>query len=124
MTPADFIKAYESALATQAWSAVEPLIHPDACVTFSTGAVHKGKAAVAEAFQRNFAAIADETYAVSNVHWLRQGPDIAVYLFDFHWAGIIGGQPASGSGRGTAVITNTAGHWQLLVEHLGPMPKG
>jgi ketosteroid isomerase-like protein len=123
MIPMKFVADYEAALATQDWSVVEPLIHPDACVTFSTGAVHKGKAAVAAAFQKNFAAISDESYRISNVHWLRQGPDVAVYLFDFHWTGIIGGQPAAGSGRGTAVIVNEGGRWQLLAEHLGPVPK-
>ena len=120
MTVEDFVHAYEAALATQRWGAVEPLIHPDACVTFSSGAVHKGRPAVQAALERNFAAIRDETYHISNVHWARRTPDVAVYLFDFAWTGLIDGQPARGSGRGTAVIVRAGDAWQLLAEHLGP----
>jgi len=39
-SPDDFVDRYSRALATQQWSAVEPLTHHDACITFSTGAVH------------------------------------------------------------------------------------
>ena len=46
MLPEDFITAYQNALAAQQWSEVEPLLHPSACVTFSTGAVHCGIAAI------------------------------------------------------------------------------
>ena len=121
MTPDDFVSHYEHALATQDWSVVDPLISNDACVTFSTGAVHLGKAAVRRAFAQNFSAIADEEYRISNIHWVHRGEEVAVYLFDFGWTGRIDGRPASGSGRGTAVLRRDAGSgWRLLVEHLGP----
>jgi ketosteroid isomerase-like protein len=121
MVPEDFVSRYERALATQDWSVVDPLVHDDACVTFSTGEVHVGKLAVRRAFERNFAAIADEEYRISNVRWVHSGAEIAVYLFDFDWAGRIGGRAASGSGRGTAVLRREDGSgWKLLVEHLGP----
>ena len=42
MTPEEFVLAYGQALGTQSWTNVEPLIHEDACVTFSDGIVHKG----------------------------------------------------------------------------------
>ena len=120
MSPDDFISLYERALASQQWSAVEPLVHPDACVTFSTGAVHKGKAAVREAFERNFSAIEDETYRISNVHWVLRGEDVAVYLFDFDWSGRIDGRAARGAGTGTSVLIRDGHGWKLLAEHLGP----
>lgn len=120
MTPESFIKKYGAALATQDWQQVDPLVYPDACVTFSSGAVHVGKTAVRQAFERNFSLIQDETYAIENVHWVMKGEDTAVYLFTFHWSGIINGKPASGAGTGSAVIINGANGWQLLVEHLGP----
>jgi ketosteroid isomerase-like protein len=119
--PDDFISLYERALATQDWAVVDPLIHDDACVTFSTGIVHIGKPAIQIAFERNFSEIEDEEYRISNVHWVQRGEDIAVYLFDFNWTGRVNGQTAGGSGRGTCVLSREDGSgWRLLVEHLGP----
>lgn len=120
MNPEDFIKRYESALATQDWQQVDPLIHPDACVTFSSGAVHVGKTAVRHAFERNFSLIQDETYQMADVHWVLVGVETAVYRFTFHWSGLINGKPAHGAGTGSAVLVNGANGWQLLLEHLGP----
>ena len=120
MTPDNFIPQYEQALASQQWSQVAPLIHEDACVTFSTGAVHRGKAAVQQAYEGNFSAIEGEHYQMHNVHWVKQTSDVAVYLFDFTWSGRIGGREAAGSGRGTAVIIRDGDAWQLIAEHLGP----
>lgn len=122
MSPEDFIPAYERALATQQWAAVEPLVHRDVCVTFSTGTVHKGLAAVQAAFEANFAAIDDETYRIENVHWVLCTDVTAVFLFDFHWAGRIDGCDASGAGRGTSVLICEGDVWKLIAEHLGPAP--
>ena len=119
-SPEDFIQAYEQALGTQDWRQVEPLVHEDACVTFSNGTVHKGKSQVQAAFERNFSLINDEKYSITNVHWVMKGSDTAVYLFDFHWAGIINDRQTSGSGRGTSVLIKEHGVWKLLIEHLGP----
>ena len=120
MTAADFIQRYEHALSTQHWSAVDPLIHDDACVTFSDGTVHQGKSAVRQAFERNFSLIKGEQYRISNIHWITQRTDLAVFLFDFHWTGRIEGRNASGSGRGTSVLVDNGTGWLLLAEHLGP----
>ena len=120
MNAEEFIRAYEQALATQDWKNVEPLVHRDACVTFSNGTVHKGKEAVKSAFEKNFSLIKDEKYSISNVHWVMQGVETAVYLFDFSWSGMINDRKASGSGRGTSVLIKDGDTWQLLVEHLGP----
>jgi ketosteroid isomerase-like protein len=116
----EFVTVYESALDTQNWAEVESLINKDACVTFSSGTVHRGKDAVRRAFEGNFAAIADETYRISNVHWVRRDREWAAYLFDFDWTGLIDGEPASGGGRGTCVLVSDGTSWQLLMEHLGP----
>ena len=120
MTPETFIKQYEAALAAQDWQQVEPLVHPEACVTFSSGAVHVGKTAVRHAFEHNSRLIQDETYQIENVHWVMVGAETAVYLFTFRWSGLINGKPASGAGTGSTVLVNGANGWQLLVEHLGP----
>ena len=120
MSPEEFIRAYEQALATQDWANVDPLIHDDVCVTFSNGTVHKGKAEVRSAFEKNFSLIKDEEYSMANVHWVKKGAEMAVYLFDFSWSGIINEKPASGAGRGTSVLIRESDKWKLLVEHLGP----
>jgi len=120
MPAANFIEQYEKALATQRWEAVSPLVHRDACVTFSDGSVHRGKDAVRVAYERNFQAIADEKYEITNVHRLLESTNTAVYQFDFKWRGKINGQDASGSGRGTSVLVQDEGEWRLLAERLGP----
>jgi len=97
------------------------LVHDDACVTFSNGTVHVGKAAVQRAFEGNFAAIKDEEYRISNIQWVHRGAEFAVYLFDFNWSGRVRGLPASGAGRGTSVLHRDDNGWRLLVEHLGPV---
>ena len=116
----DFVRAYQDALASQKWALVDPLVHDQACVTFSNGTVHVGKASVRSAYEANFAAIEDEDYRVENVHWVRRDESMAVYLFDFSWSGRIGGNPAQGGGRGTSVLVREGSDWKLLVEHLGP----
>lgn len=119
MTAEEFIARYEAALATQRWEAVEPLIHDDACVTFSTGETHRGKAAVRAAYASNFAAIENEVYRISDVHWILRAADVAVYAFAFRWTGVIGGRAASGGGRGTSVLVRDGSTWKLIAEHLG-----
>lgn len=121
MTPEQFIHQYETALATQQWEKVAPLIHEDCVATFSEG-THKGKTEVEQAFRRTFELIQDETYAISNLHWVQKTETMAVLVYNFSWSGMINGQYASGSGRGTSVLVKSENHWQLICEHLGPNP--
>ncbi|MGV3592663.1 MAG: YybH family protein [Gammaproteobacteria bacterium] len=118
MKPQDFIRDYERALASHSWDSVEPLIHDDVVVTFSDGSVHKGKASVKLAFERNFALIDDEKYAIHNVSWVRETPSMAVFAYDFAWEGLVKGTHTRGSGVGTSVLVLDDGRWKLLVEHL------
>ena len=121
MTPADLIRDYEAALATQDWAHVEPLLHPDVCVTFSNGTSFRGRDDVGAAFRRNFALIEDETYAISAVHWLAQDDCHAACVYEFRWSGLIAGKDASGAGRGTSLLVHTDDRWLVLAEHLGPL---
>jgi ketosteroid isomerase-like protein len=66
MGPEDFLKNYESALATQDWQAVAPFIHQDACVTFSNGLAFFGKTQVQQAFEDNFALIQEEQHLITD----------------------------------------------------------
>jgi hypothetical protein len=87
MQPEDFIHAYEVALASQDWVQVEPLIHNEACVTFSNGTLHKGKAEVQRAFEKNFTLIKDEIYSIANVHWVLIPPRPRCIYSSFSGAG-------------------------------------
>ncbi len=119
MTPQSVMEKYEEALASQKWGNVDPLLHEDICVTFSSG-TFKGKNDVRKAFEHNFSMIKDEEYSISDLHWVYIGSESATCLYCFHWKGIIDGQPSSGGGRGTSVLVNMNGQWQILTEHLGP----
>lgn len=119
MHPEEFIKSYETALASQSWKNVEPLIHANACITFSNGSVHKGLQAIKAAFTKNFLLIKDEKYFITDVHWVVKDKEYAVYLFNFNWSGLIDSQHASGSGRGTTTLIFENGRWVLVSEHLG-----
>ncbi len=119
MDPEEFIKSYETALGTQDWELVEPLVTEDVSVTFSNGSVHIGKEKVREAFEKNFALIKNEKYAMRNIKWLLKDEECAVYLFEFGWTGIVEGKSASGSGIGTSVLIKEGSKWKLLTEHLG-----
>jgi ketosteroid isomerase-like protein len=121
MTAPDALRAYESALATQDWKYVEPLMHADVCVTFSDGSHFRGREEVRTAFERNFSLIEDEQYAIRSVHWIANDPCHAVCTYEFQWSGLIGGNPARGEGRGTSVLTNDDGTWLIVAEHLGPL---
>ncbi len=119
MNPEEFIKLYETALGTQDWKAVEPLVSENVSVTFSNGTVHIGKENVKKAFEKNFRLIKNEKYAVENIKWLVKDENYAVYLFEFHWTGIIDGKSVSGNGIGTSVLIKEDAKWKLLTEHLG-----
>jgi ketosteroid isomerase-like protein len=123
MTAEEHLRAYEVALGSQDWAAVEPLVHDDFTVTFSSGAHHRGKDDVGAAFARNFALIEDERFELSDVEWVATDERHAVCVYRFHWSGLIDGKPASGGGRGTSVLTNDGDGWLVLAEHLGPGPR-
>jgi len=121
MTPDEFMANYESALAGQQRANIEPLVHPEAIVQFSDG-TYVGREDVLDAMQRTFDLIQDEDYNITQLHWVEQTPQFACCIYHFHWSGMIDGKLASGSGRGTSVLVNENGTWQLKVEHLGPNP--
>lgn len=120
MSARAFVTEYERALGTQDWAAVAPLIHDDAIVIFSNGALHAGKEAIRAAYERNFKTIRGEAYRIENVHWLVETAEAAAYSFEFHWTGLIDGRHASGAGRGTAVLVLEDARWVLVGEQLGP----
>ncbi|MFE7793773.1 nuclear transport factor 2 family protein [Streptomyces sp. NPDC057460] len=55
---------------------------------------------------------------IDDPEWIAHSDDHAVCRYRFTWTGTIDSQPRSGSGRGTNVLVNNAGTWQMLHEHL------
>lgn len=120
MEPDLFLKCYEAALATHDWQAVSPLIHENTFVTFSSGQTFRGKTAVQDAFENNFAQIQGEKYAISDIYWVEKSAELAVCTFTFQWSGWVNRKLVCGSGRGTSIFIREDGRWFLLSEHLGP----
>jgi ketosteroid isomerase-like protein len=113
------LAAYKDALATRRWETVAPLIHEDACFIFSEG-TYFGKAAIEAAIRATFDLIVSEHYAINDVVWIYVHDNSATCTYGFEWSGLIEGQPASGTGRGTTVVVRTGDRWQIIHEHLGP----
>src|SRR4051812_5915198 len=104
MTPAEFMCEYETSGQTGGVEHTLRLIDDRAVYWFSDGSAHVGKAAVERAIRRNFELITDETYRISEIVWLTESPDIAACTYRFDWSGVLHGERASGSGRGTCVL--------------------
>jgi ketosteroid isomerase-like protein len=118
MSPAEFMRAYETVLNAHDLDGTLALIADDAVFLFSNETSHVGKAAVAVAIGANFDAIKLETYRVSGLRWLAESDDVAVCIYQYHWAGEIGGQAMIGGGRGTNVLRRDDGAWRIVHEHL------
>ncbi|SEG68227.1 protein of unknown function [Actinacidiphila yanglinensis] len=113
----EFIRAYEQATNSHDITRLVPLIAPEAVYWFSDGS-HRGREAVLRAIADTFATIRDETYRIDDLEWIVHSDDHAVCRYRFTWTGAVDGRPRSGSGRGTNVLVNNAGTWQMLHEHL------
>ena len=118
MSPDEFMRAYEAVLNAHDLEGTLTLIADDAIFLFSNETSHVGKAAVAAAIGANFDAIKLETYRISGLRWLAESDDAAACVYEFHWAGEIGGQAMSGSGRGTNVLRRVDDAWRVVHEHL------
>jgi hypothetical protein len=112
--PTVFVRAYEQVTNSHDIAQFAPLIAPEAVFWFSDGS-HRGRDAV---LAETFATILDETYQIADLEWIAISDNYAVCRYRFTWTGTVNGQSASGSGRGTNVLINSDGAWQMLHEHL------
>ena len=112
-----FVRAYEQATNSHDITQLAPLIAPEAVYWFSDGS-HRGHQAILAAIAKTFATIDDEIYQIDELEWIACNDSHAVCRYRFTWTGSINGQPRSGTGRGTNVLINSAGTWQMLHEHL------
>ena len=121
MTPADFLREYEEKTNTHRFDNLAPLIAEDATFWFNDGSF-QGLEQIRAAFEKTWALIKDEHYAVENVQWIAVGQAVAVCLYTFRWEGVIDGRRQSGTGRGTGVLRKEDERWVVAHEHLSPMP--
>jgi ketosteroid isomerase-like protein len=115
--PTEFIRAYERATNSHDIVQLTPLIAPDAVYWFSDGS-HRGRDAVLAAIEETFTVIRDEIYRIDELEWIAADDEYAVCRYRFAWSGTVDGQPRTGGGRGTNVLVNRDGTWQMLHEHL------
>src|SRR3954471_19924432 len=95
MTPAEFMREYETS-GRRGVEATLSLIDDNAVYWFSDGSHHVGKAAIERAIRRDFEAIQNETYRISEIVWVAESPDVAACVYRFDWSGLLRGAPASG----------------------------
>lgn len=118
MTPAEFIREYETATRARGLEYLFSLIDEDAVYWFSDGSSHVGKAAVERVIRKNFETIRDEDYRIKDISWVAQSAEVAACTYHFDWSGMVRGAPATGSGRGTAVLARRGDSWVVVHEHL------
>jgi ketosteroid isomerase-like protein len=122
MTPAEFLTEYESSGRKGGVERTLAMIDDDAVYWFSDGSAHVGKAAIERVLRRNADLIRDETYGISDVVWIAETADVAACTFHYDWSGTVRGAPASGSGRGTCVLSRRGESWVVVHEHLSKGP--
>lgn len=117
-TPDEFMSEYERATSSHDLQAILSLIDEGAIYLFSDGSVHIGLQAIERVLRHNFEIIQGEDYAIDNLTWILKTGDAAACVYDFSWSGIVNGEPASGSGRGTSILRRSGDNWRIVHEHL------
>jgi ketosteroid isomerase-like protein len=74
--------------------------------------------AIEAAIRHNQEAIQNDDYHLSDIVCIAESSELPVCLYRFDWTGIIGGEPTSGSGRGTSVLAQRGDAWVVVHEHL------
>lgn len=115
--PTAFVRAYEQSTSSHDITQLATMIAPGAVYWFTDGS-HRGRDAILAAIAETFTAIRDEIYQIADLEWIAASNSHAVCRYRFSWTGTINGQSRSGSGRGTNVLINSDGSWQMLHEHL------
>ncbi len=119
MHPEDVMKFYEARLSLHDFDALLPVIAEDAVFWFSDGD-HVGIEAARRAFDAAWKAVENEVYNLADLRWLAIGDNAASCIYNFHWKGMVAGEPVWGGGRGTTVLRKDADGWKIVHEHLSP----
>src|SRR5258708_4130953 len=122
MTPVEFLHEYEQRTNTHRFEEIAPLIAEQAIYWFNDGSF-QGIEAIKQAFEKTWALIQDEQYAIEQVQWLVNEAQTAVCLYLFRWQGKVDGQLLQGAGRGTSVFQRVDGQWKVSHDHLSSLPQ-
>lgn len=112
-----FVHEHERATNRHDFDHLVPLITEDATYWFTDGS-HRGIDAIRVAIESTFTRILDEVYRIHDLEWIAVDERFAVCRYRFRWTGVVNGEPTSGQGRGTNVLTKRDGAWRMLHEHL------
>lgn len=114
-----FMARFEAALATEDFTQVAPLVHPQAVFRFSEGD-HSGMAGIRAAMERTWSfEVDDERYYLTDKRVLLSGKDSATVVFTWNWSGDSGEHgPFEITGRGTVQLVRHEGAIKILLEHL------
>jgi ketosteroid isomerase-like protein len=112
-----FLKNYERCTNTHDFKNLRSLIATDASYWFSE-ANYQGIRAIEKAFVSTWKRIKNEKYTILSIRWLVITPSVAVCTYTFKWKGVVGGKSRSGKGKGTNVLVQKRGKWQIKHEHL------
>ncbi len=112
---------YDEAINEPSFDALLPVLSTDVVFWFGSGSFC-GISAERLAFERTWQRIAEETYWLEDLSWVPEGDLSAVCIYQFHWRGVVDGEPRVGTGRGTSVLRREADGWKLVHEHLSAEP--
>lgn len=115
------LSEYIRATNTHQFDEVAPLIDEEAVFWFTSGS-YRGLVAIRAAFERAWAMIQDEVYALEEVEWLAADDSSATCIYTYRWRGRIDGVEREGSGRGTTVWRRQGQQWRVVHEHLSAWP--
>ena len=112
---------YGEAINEHRFDALLPVLSTDVVFWFSSGSFC-GIDAARQAFEKTWRRIAEETYWLEELSWVSKGDHSAACIYRFHWRGMVDGEPAEGSGRGTSVLRREGDDWKIVHEHLSAEP--
>lgn len=112
-----FLAVYEKAANSRDFDQVAPCIADDATFWFTNGTFN-GKDEIRKAFEDTWANIQDETYTISDVHWVAANDSVAVCTYKFKSDGVVDGKRQIYEGHGTNVLKRLGDGWQIVHEHL------
>ena len=114
----DFLRQFVDASATQSFSNVAEMIHPNALFRFNDGD-YRGLEAIKGAFESTWAHdVKDERYYLSHIEVMSVDTDSAAATFQFNWSGVGTQGPFQIVGRGTSVLVRHQDKLKVMVEHL------